>query len=269
METVLVVDDNMTNLQFVSGQLAELYTVIPAKSGAQALRIVARQAPDAILLDADMPEMDGFETLARLRQTGRVGATPVIFLTASDAPESEARALEGGAQDFIAKPFDKDILVHRIALHLRLARYCRQAGAALPDDPGHAAPRCLLLVDDNLTALKHAALQLAGRYEVVMAKSGDQALAIAAGKVPDLIILDVEMPGMDGFATLAALRQNAALSHIPVIFLTANHDPETQIKALAAGGVDFVRKPFEKEVLLHRIGLHLRLAGYRQRLEKA
>lgn len=268
METILVVDDNMTNLQFVSGQLADLYTVIPAKSGEQALRIIASRIPDAILLDADMPEMDGLETLARLRRTGRVDAIPIIFLTASDAPEFEARALEGGAQDFIGKPFEKDILVHRIGLHLRLARHCRQA-AALPDGSGHAAPRRILLVDDNLTALKHAALQLSGTYEVIMAKSGGQALAIAAEKIPDLILLDIEMPGMDGFATLAALRQNAALSSIPVIFLTASHDLETQVKALAAGGVDFVRKPFEKEVLLHRIGLHLRLSGDRQRLRNA
>ena len=116
----------------------------------------------------------------------------------------------------------------------------------------------ILVVDDNLTNLRHVGGQLAGNYAVILAKSGGQALAIAAEKIPDLIIMDIEMPGMDGFATLAALRQNAALSGIPVIFLTADHDPETRIKALAAGGVDFVRKPFEKEALLHRIGLHLR-----------
>ncbi|SBW11169.1 Response regulator (fragment) [uncultured delta proteobacterium] len=130
------------------------------------------------------------------------------------------------------------------------------------------AVKTILVVDDNVTNLRHVSGQLAGEYAVIMAKSGGQALAIVAEKVPDLIVLDIEMPGMDGFATLAALRQNAALARIPVIFLTANHDPETRIKALAAGGVDFVRKPFEKEALLRRIGLHLNLSGGRQRLEK-
>lgn len=126
----------------------------------------------------------------------------------------------------------------------------------------------VLFVDDNLTLLKQVALQLSGLYRVSVAKSGGQALDIAARAIPDLILLDVNMPEMDGFATIRALKESHALAHIPVIFLTANHDTETQVRALASGGVDFITKPFEKDVLLYRIELHIHLSQYQSDLEK-
>lgn len=126
----------------------------------------------------------------------------------------------------------------------------------------------LLIVDDNMAALKYTASQLQDTYSVIPAKSGAQALDIAAREAVDMIILDIEMPDMDGFETMARLKNIPSASRIPVIFLTGNHDPETQVRALETGGVDFVKKPFEKGVLLHRIELHLNLFEYQQNLEK-
>ncbi|MDL2268290.1 response regulator, partial [Desulfovibrio sp. OttesenSCG-928-G15] len=126
----------------------------------------------------------------------------------------------------------------------------------------------ILLVDDNPTLLKQTSLLLAGTYTIMMAKSGETALEIATRQAPDIILLDVEMPGMDGFQTLAALKKNAALAQIPVIFLTANHDTETQVRALQAGAVDFIKKPFEFGVLMHRLNVHLNLSQYQLGLEK-
>lgn len=125
----------------------------------------------------------------------------------------------------------------------------------------------ILVVDDNLAALKHTAAQLEGKYRVMLAKSGAQALDVVAREAPDLIILDIEMPDMDGFETIGHLRSGWTTSRIPVIFLTGNHDAKTQVRALEAGGVDFIKKPFERGVLLHRIGLHLSLFEYQQNLE--
>lgn len=125
----------------------------------------------------------------------------------------------------------------------------------------------ILLVDDDLTTLKHVSALLSDSYAVVLAKSGRQALSIIEKTVPDMILLDVEMPDMNGFDTIAAIREQGVCARTPVIFLTANHDVVAQIKGLEAGGVDFIKKPFEKGVLLHRIGLHLRLFSYQQDLE--
>lgn len=126
----------------------------------------------------------------------------------------------------------------------------------------------ILLVDDNMAILKLTSALLADDYRVIMARSGEQALEIAAKTTPSLILLDVEMPDMDGFQTIAALKENPRLAHVPVIFLTGNHDAETQIRALQAGGVDFITKPFERGVLLHRVRLHAELSRYQLNLEK-
>jgi putative two-component system response regulator len=125
----------------------------------------------------------------------------------------------------------------------------------------------ILVVDDNLTNLKQINMQLADNYRVLLAKSGAQAMQIVTKERPDLILLDIEMPDMDGFETIARLKQNAGLSWIPVIFLTANHDAATEIKALQSGAVDFITKPIEKSILLHRIELHLSFSEYQLYLE--
>jgi putative two-component system response regulator len=125
----------------------------------------------------------------------------------------------------------------------------------------------ILVVDDNLTNLKQINVQLAEDYLVLLAKSGAQAMQIVSRERPDLILLDIEMPEMNGFETIARLKENAGLSWIPVIFLTASRDVTTEIKALKSGAVDFITKPIEKSILLHRIELHLRLSEYQLYLE--
>ncbi|MCL1812885.1 MAG: response regulator [Treponema sp.] len=125
----------------------------------------------------------------------------------------------------------------------------------------------ILVVDDNLANLKNIQLQLSDTYQVLLAKSGAQALQICLQRVPDLILLDVDMPEMDGFETLSRIKASVILSRIPVIFLTANHDIATEVRALESGVVDFITKPVEKSILNHRLQLHLRLAGYQQNLE--
>jgi putative two-component system response regulator len=122
---VLVVDDNLVNLNYISGQLEALYRVVLAKSGEQALRICKREAPDLILLDVEMPGMNGFETIAEFQKTLALASVPVIFLTANRDTETEIKGLECGAVDFITKPFNKSILLHRIAHHLKFSQYQR------------------------------------------------------------------------------------------------------------------------------------------------
>jgi len=125
----------------------------------------------------------------------------------------------------------------------------------------------ILVVDDNLANLKNIQLQISDQYQVLLAKSGVQALQICTQRVPDLILLDIDMPEMDGFAALKLLKDSPILSRIPVIFLTANHDIATEVRALESGAVDFISKPVEKNILLHRMQLHLSLSRYRHDLE--
>jgi putative two-component system response regulator len=125
----------------------------------------------------------------------------------------------------------------------------------------------ILVVDDNLASLKQIGAQLTSGYEVSLAKSGALALQICRQERPDLILLDIEMPEMDGFATINQLKADPALNPIPVIFLTGNHDTATEIRALQSGAMDFITKPANKDILLHRLELHLQFAAYQSSLE--
>ncbi|MDR0653586.1 MAG: response regulator [Synergistaceae bacterium] len=127
--------------------------------------------------------------------------------------------------------------------------------------------KTIMVVDDNLVNLRYIEGQLSGHYRVILAKSGEQALSICARERPDIILLDIEMPVMDGFETIARLKRDMVLSNIPVIFLTAHHDTATEVKGLESGAVDFITKPFEKSILLHRLALHILFAEYQRKLE--
>ncbi|MDR2199553.1 MAG: response regulator [Deltaproteobacteria bacterium] len=130
-----------------------------------------------------------------------------------------------------------------------------------------AVKKQILVVDDNISNLKYISAQLSDVYRVVMAKSGEQALKIASKQALDLVLLDIEMPDMDGFETLKRMRENPEIPKLPVIFLSANNDPATEVKALSVGAMDFIAKPFEKSILTHRLELHLKFHQYQSRLE--
>ncbi|MDR0670014.1 MAG: response regulator [Treponema sp.] len=125
----------------------------------------------------------------------------------------------------------------------------------------------ILVVDDNLASLKQIGAQLTSHYEVSLAKSGSMALKICRQERPDLILLDIEMPGMDGFETIGRLKADPEFSPIPVIFLTGNRDTATEIRALESGAMDFITKPANKDILFHRLELHLQFAAYQSSLE--
>jgi DNA-binding response OmpR family regulator len=120
----------------------------------------------------------------------------------------------------------------------------------------------LLLIDDSVTDLQVLLEIVASRnYRLTVAFNGNDGYHKAILGQPDLILLDVRMPGMDGFATCRLLKAHAETQHIPVIFLTAANDPEERLAGLTLGAVDYIAKPFisEQEVLA-RIGIHLEIA---------
>jgi putative two-component system response regulator len=121
--TILVVDDTPENLSVLGDLLQPAHRVRAANSGRGALRIAASlPKPDLILLDVMMPDMDGYEVFARLRETPATREIPVIFVTAMDAPEDEERGLNCGAVDYIAKPFRPAIVQARVRTQLELKR---------------------------------------------------------------------------------------------------------------------------------------------------
>jgi PAS domain S-box-containing protein len=128
----------------------------------------------------------------------------------------------------------------------------------------------ILVVDDNPYNLRVLAEILAADdYEVRTAAGWEPALKAVAAQLPALILLDVVMPGMDGFKICRHLKENPATAPIPVLFISAMSKPEDKIKAFQAGGVDYIGKPFEKEEVLARVRTHLRLATAQEELVRS
>ncbi|MFC0252157.1 diguanylate cyclase [Massilia consociata] len=125
MQKVLVADDDAINREVLGELLMPEYTVLLAKNGAQTLERAARHAPDLILLDVMMPDMDGYEVLRRLRADPQTAHIAVIFISGLDRPEDEANGLKMGAADYITKPFNATVVMARVALHLQVVRQRR------------------------------------------------------------------------------------------------------------------------------------------------
>jgi len=123
LPTVLVVDDAPANLSLLAGLLNKSHRVKLAPSGAKALALARRAAPDLILLDVMMPEMDGYEVCRRLKADPLTRHIPVLFLTAMSQPEDEAKGFEVGAADFIQKPISPAIVQARVRTHLQIKTY--------------------------------------------------------------------------------------------------------------------------------------------------
>ena len=126
----------------------------------------------------------------------------------------------------------------------------------------------ILIVDDESANILLLTRILSNDYTVRAAINGKDALNTAIKYLPDIILLDVVMPEMDGYAVITELKGNEATRDIPVIFLTAITDVASEIKGLSYGAVDYIFKPFSRELLLKRVELHLQLKRYSSGLEK-
>ena len=197
-ETVLVVDDSPETLGFLTEAMeAEGVTVLVATSGRQALAITGRVTPDVILMDAVMPEMDGFEACRSLKSLPALANVPVIFMTGLTETEHVVRGLASGGVDYLTKPIDLDELRARIRVHLANARASLSAQSALD-----AAGRHLVALDPDgriVWATPQASrlidsLGLASTIETVAA-SEDGALEFSLPNAPPMLLAPVGSAG--------------------------------------------------------------------------
>ena len=128
--------------------------------------------------------------------------------------------------------------------------------------------KTIFLVDDNKTNLIIGSNTLSKAYKVFTMNSGERMFAALEKITPDLILLDIEMPDINGYEVLERLKSNKKTENIPVIFLTALISEENELKGLSMGALDYVRKPFSPSLLLKRVELHLSLIDYNSNLER-
>ena len=200
---VLVIDDDPEVHDLLRRSLSkEGFRVVSALGGEEGLRMAREMAPDAITLDVMMPGMDGWAVLAALKADATTADIPVVMLTILD---NQSMGYSLGAAEYLTKPIDRDRLT---AL---LKKYASEGRA-----------QSALVVDDEADARNMLRRLLEGAgWSVEMASGGRQALGMLPQRRPDLILLDLMMPEMDGFQFLEELRQNAEWREIPVVVVTA------------------------------------------------
>jgi PAS domain S-box-containing protein len=269
---VLLVDDDPSIIHALHRSLAGSHELRYALSGPAALELARQWLPEIILLDAQMPGMTGTEVCRQLKADPALRHIPVVFVTSLDASGAELMSLELGAAGVISKPVEPAALLHTVSSVLAASRSPAepqnlgdsQATAAADrsaseGDTGDGRPR-LLIVDDDPAAVRtiHSALSdLDAHFQ--FATNGEQALVLAGKYRPDVILLDMYMPGLDGLGTLRGIKSNPLTADALVIIVTRFGHPEMETRALEGGGVDFTSKPYTYAVLKARVGNVLRL----------
>ncbi len=256
---LLLVDDDPIAIQVLSRMLTGHARLRFARSGAEALSIARQDPPDLMLLDAEMPGMSGMEVLQILRGDPSLSGMPVIVVTSHRAPDLEAEVFELGAVDFLPKPLVAAQVIARVRAQLRLKRIAeatrRISPAGVITDQA-----CVLVVDDDVNAIQLLQATLAPMVKrIQFATDGTAALELMADEPPDLVLLDVQMPGMDGFAVCQAMQQDPVLSHVPVALVTRFTDADNEARGLELGATDFIAKPYRPAVLKARVRNLLRL----------
>jgi CheY-like chemotaxis protein len=235
-DCILVVDDDPTARELIAEQLvAEGFTVATASGGLEGIRRARELKPLAITLDVMMPDLDGWSVIAALRQDPQLAEIPVILVTILD---EQRRGMALGIAGYLTKPIDRERLRAVIG---RLRAPARRAH--------------VLLVDDDELQRRRMRLWLeAEQWSVEEAESGRAALTRIAAAPPDVILLDLMMPEMDGFAFVAALQEDAHGRDIPVIVVTAL-DLSEQDRARLNSGIAsvLVKDNFKPEELVRRI----------------
>jgi PAS domain S-box-containing protein len=217
---VLIVEDNAVTRKMMRLALrAEGFSVVEAVDGQSALRLVAEHEPAMVLLDCKLPDVDGFEVARQLRAL--LPNLPIVAVTGW-AHADEARLLTAGFLDVLLKPVELTRLVEIVE------RYARNAP---PRSSSNG--RLVLFADDDAMHRKlgQLALTYAG-FEVLLVEDGESAVRLAAERRPDVIVSDVLMPGMDGFAVCKAIRADPLLARIPVVLMSA-HYLEAEDRSLA------------------------------------
>ncbi|HEX5755386.1 MAG TPA: hybrid sensor histidine kinase/response regulator [Arenimonas sp.] len=279
--TVLVVDDMEAMRKLICRNLdqAGCRTVLQAANGVEALALLQnRPGIDALITDWNMPMMSGIELLRAVRAHPTLHALPVLMVTGEMSRPEVEEAIAAGVSSFLVKPFTVGNLQARLTQILGADRIGTAAPARVarrpppmagdvqqvpvlaspwPDvdtdtDAVESAP-CVLVVDDSVDTIDVLVGLLRHEYRVIAATRGSEALRLVESERPDLILLDVVMPEMDGFAVCRQLRADPKHAETPVVFLTANDDAGSVVDGLRLGAVDYIAKPVEPLVLLARV----------------
>lgn len=232
---VLVIDDDPTITVLLNTKLSERgYEVKTAGDGEEGLRLAKSFAPDLIILDILMPEMDGYSFVLAFKKFGDIRNTPIIVLTSQDSFQNIFEI--EGVNDYVLKPFDLEHLLQKI--HRRLTSKSKK----------------VLVVDDepDVVDIIKTRLNING-YDVITAYDGLEGLEKAKQERPDLMVLDVMMPKLDGYNVCRMLKFDNRYKDIAVVILTALANDEMLETGHEVGADVCLSKPYDGNMLLEKM----------------
>ncbi|MCL2211094.1 MAG: response regulator [Treponema sp.] len=252
---LIYVDDmNYSLISFKKG-LSKFYEIYLSESAEKMYKILEKVTPDLILLDVNMPDVNGYETIKDLKADERYSSIPVIFLTCNSDRESVVKGLSLGAADYVIKPFNSEKLIDSIENLFSAKSNTANRIAEKSDSDTH-----ILVVDDMTSMLRTIHHALHDKYKVSLLSNSGVVIDFLQNNRPDLIILDYLMPGLSGFALIPKIREMPGFANIPIIVVTTEGTFRNVKEAKALGANDFIVKPFEPKELNYKVEKHIRLS---------
>lgn len=278
---VLVVDDILPNVKLLEAKLAgEYYDVLTATSGKEALEKVERDAPDIVLLDVMMPEMDGFEVCRQIKANPAVAHIPVVMVTALTDSADRIKGLEAGADDFLSKPLNDTALMARVRSLVRLKmtidewkvreNTANQLGVVEGSANAMSEPvenaRILVIEDQSYDAEKFTAGLKEDNDIVIVVETGVEALAKIKEADYDLLAVSLNLQNEDGLRLCSHLRSSDRTRSVPILMIAGEDDMSRVAQGLEMGAHDYIHRPVDQNELLARVRTQVRRKRFQERL---
>jgi two-component system cell cycle response regulator len=278
---VIIADDSEVNLSSLEKMLsAGLFQTIRATNGKEAFDKAVCELPDLVLLDVMMPELNGFEVAKMLKEDSRTRSIPIMMVTVLEDPEHERAGREAGAEEYLSKPVRPQELIARANSLIALRQYRdqltirnhsqwsflvdKQSDDAGPE-PQKEMPLILLVEDNESDAelVRHFLKDLPVRFER-LSNGADAVELCQTGKV-DLMLLDILLPGLNGFEVCRQVKSSEKGKDLPIVVITCLEDMDSRLKCIELQTDDFLVKPIVGRELQARVKI---LLEKKQQLDK-
>lgn len=280
---ILVVDDNPLNLKLLAAKLAhDYYVVMTAENGVIALEKIKENHPDIVLLDAMMPEMDGFETCKRIKSDPATSHIPVVMVTALSDVTDRVKGLDAGADDFLTKPINDTALMARVRSLLRFKLVMDEwrlreitSGQFMDQPPGEEAELAayagghVLVLEDNPHE-RQAIMQILANMSVrvTFASTVQEAATTAQTGDFDLVFASLDLKDEDGLHICPQLRTHETTRQTPILLIAHETEIVKVAKGLDLGANDYLIRPIDANEMIARTRTQLRHKRHYDRLRK-
>ncbi|MHB1152336.1 MAG: hybrid sensor histidine kinase/response regulator, partial [Eubacteriales bacterium] len=247
-KNILLVEDNESAVIQIKDLAEEMgYQISVAHDGSEALEFISRTIPDAMILDLMMPVIDGFEVLKNLRNAEKTAHVPVLILTSKHITKDELKFLKRNNIHQLIQKGNVNRIEFLNALTAMLSPVEVKKEKTIHELPNNKEKPVVLIAEDNPDNMVTIKALFADKYTLLEATNGKEVIRMAQENIPDLILMDIALPEIDGITAFKMIREQPKLTHIPIIAVTASsmvHDRET---ILSHGFDAYISKPIEEK----------------------